>query len=158
MKIRKMIQTGIGAALALVLVTSAFASGYPGRSAQNTLDEKVQQATVTELQKHQKFTGVSATSDDGIVTLAGTVDLYIDKMNAEKKVRKIKTVDGVRNHIQVAGKDVPDSELQDKLANKLRYDRVGQGIVFNSLTLGVENGVVTRTAIRLWPLCKPHRA
>jgi osmotically-inducible protein OsmY len=143
MKIRKMIQTGIGAALALVLVTSAFASGYPGRSAQNTLDEKVQQATVTELQKHQKFNGVSATSDDGIVTLAGTVDLYIDKMNAEKKVRKIKTVDGVRNHIQVAGKDVPDSELQDKLANKLRYDRVGQGIVFNSLTLGVENGVVT---------------
>jgi hyperosmotically inducible protein len=143
MNIRKMMQTGIGAALAFVLTASAFASGHPSRSAENILDEKVQQATVTELQKHQKFNGVSATSDDGIVTLAGTVDLYIDKINAEKKVRKVKTVDGVRNHIQVVGKDVPDSELQEKLGNKLRYDRVGQGIVFNSLTLGVENGVVT---------------
>src|SRR5579872_782496 len=143
MNIRKMIQTGIGAALALVLTVSAFASGHPSRQAENNLDEKVQKATVIELQKHQKFNGISAISDDGIVTLAGTVDLYIDKVNAEKKVRKIKTVDGVRNHIQVAGKDVPDAELQEKLANKLRYDRVGQGIMFNSLTLGIENGVVT---------------
>src|SRR5581483_2880322 len=34
-------------------------------------------------------------------------------------------------------------ELQAKLADKLRYDRVGYGIVFNALTLGVQNGVVT---------------
>ena len=31
----------------------------------------------------------------------------------------------------------------DQLSNKLRYDRVGYGIVFNNLTLSVENGVAT---------------
>jgi len=138
MKIKKVVKAAIAAALVLFLSAPMFAS-----ASVNQMDQNIQQATAQELQKNRKFQGVLATSDDAIVTLSGTVDLYIDKLNAEKKIRKIKTVDGVRNHIQVAGKDVPDSELQEKLANKLRYDRVGRGIVFNSLTLGVENGVVT---------------
>jgi hyperosmotically inducible protein len=33
--------------------------------------------------------------------------------------------------------------LLEKLANKLRYDRIGYGIMFNNLKLGVDNGVVT---------------
>ena len=38
---------------------------------------------------------------------------------------------------------MPDAELQSKLADKLRYDRIGYGIMFNSLNVKVENGVVT---------------
>ncbi len=57
-------------------------------------------------------------------------------------MRKIQTVDGVRNRIQVAS-SVHDEILRDQLSNKLRYDRVGYGIVFNNLTLNVENGVAT---------------
>ena len=80
--------------------------------------------------------------EDGIVTLSGNVELYIDKVNAEKRVRKIQNVDGVRNRIQVAS-SVHDEILREQLSNKLRYDRVGYGILFNNLTLSVDNGVAT---------------
>ncbi len=79
-----------------------------------------------------------------IVTLSGTVELFIDKENAEKQMlRKVKDVDGVRNHIQIAGKQISDVELRETLANKLRYDRVGYGIAFNNLKVGVQDGAVT---------------
>src|SRR6202790_533104 len=110
---------------------------------QNTQDQQVQKIATAELQEKEKFRGVSASVEDGIVTLYGTVELFIDKENAEKRVRKAKNVDGVRNHIRIAGKQVSDAELRETLANKLRYDRVGYGIVFNNLTVGVENGAVT---------------
>lgn len=138
MRFQKVVKAILGAALALLLSGPMF-----GLQQTNRLDQKVQEDTVQALQKTEKFRGVSANSDDGIVTLSGTVDLYIDKVNAEKRVRKIKSVDGVRNHVQVAGKQVSDTELQETLANKLRYDRVGRGIVFNNLTVGVDNGAVT---------------
>src|SRR5262249_6577676 len=40
---------------------------------------------------------------------------------------------------------VSDEQLREKLAGKLRYDRVGYGITFDSINLGVQNGVVTLT-------------
>src|SRR6202521_1004123 len=110
---------------------------------QSTRDQQVQKIAAAELQGKEKFRGVSASVEDGIVTLYGTVELFIDKENAEKRVRKVKNVDGVRNHIQIAGKQVSDAELRETLANKLRYDRIGYGIVFNNLTVGVENRAVT---------------
>jgi len=92
----------------------------------------------------KEFHNVTVTVDNnGIATLSGTVSLYEEKANAEKRVRKAKGVDGVRNHIQVAGPTVSDAELQDKLREKLVYDRVGYGNAFNSIGLSVENGVVT---------------
>jgi hyperosmotically inducible periplasmic protein len=105
-------------------------------------DQQIQTKASDELGKRDKFKEVTATVDDGIVTLSGNVELYIDKVNAEKRVRKISNVDGVRNHIQVAS-SVHDEILRDQLSNKLRYDRIGYGIVFNNLTLSVDNGVAT---------------
>jgi osmotically-inducible protein OsmY len=49
----------------------------------------------------------------------------------------------VRNNIVVAGKSVPDPQLRNKIAERLRYDRIDQGITFNNFNLGVDNGVVT---------------
>ena len=44
----------------------------------------------------------------------------------------------------VAGETVPDSQLQQKLAKKLAYDRVGYyDNAFNYLALGVKDGIVT---------------
>lgn len=105
-------------------------------------DREIQAKASEELVKRDKFKEVTTTVEDGIVTLTGKVELYIDKVNAEKRVRKIQNVDGVRNRIQVAS-SVHDEILRDQLSNKLRYDRVGYGIVFNNLTLNVENGVAT---------------
>jgi len=52
-------------------------------------------------------------------------------------------VEGVRNHVQVGGPSVADDEVRENLSTKLRYDRVGYGIVFNNLGVDVQNGVVT---------------
>jgi hyperosmotically inducible periplasmic protein len=106
-------------------------------------DDQIQTLVASELSKKTSFKAVETEVDDGIVTLSGKVDLYIDKLNAEKRVRKFKDVDGVRNHISVDAALVTDADLREKLANKLRYDRIGYGIVFNSLTLSVDQGTVT---------------
>jgi hyperosmotically inducible periplasmic protein len=115
-------------------------------------DDKVKVLVTEQLQKQEKFRSITAQVDDGIVTITGEVPLYIDKQNAEKRVRKVKNVDGVRNHLQVGGPVVADSEVQENLANKLRYDRIGYGIVFNNLAVGVNNGAVTITGnVRDYP-------
>ena len=48
------------------------------------------------------------------------------------------------DEIQVAGAAIDDTTLRNKLASKLEYDRVGYGTTaFNSVTIAVQNGVVT---------------
>jgi len=113
------------------------------RRREGRYDHQVQTQVAAELQKKEKFRGITAEAEDGIVTLSGTVGLYIDKVNAEKCARKVKNVDGVRNHLEVEGTEIADAELRETLANKLRYDRIGYGIVFNSLTVAVDAGTVT---------------
>ncbi len=101
------------------------------------------QAKVTKLlSSKDKWKNITATTDDAIVTLEGSVNIYIDKLDAGRKVDKISHVDGVRNHVKVES-SASDADLQSKLADKLRYDRVGFGNAFNAPTLKVENGVVT---------------
>ena len=118
----------------------------------NAKDRNLADLAAAQLEKKDTFRAVTVQVDDGIVTLYGEVPLYIDKMNAEKRVRKVKIVDGVRNHIQVGGPAIADSEVRDNLANKLRYDRVGYGIVFNNLGVDVKNGAVTLTGnVRDYP-------
>lgn len=105
-------------------------------------DDQILQDVNKLLQSKKQYQGVRATTEDQIVTVEGTVNLYIDLVNLEKKVKKIKNVDGIRNHVQVES-NVPDEQLREKLADKLRYDRVGFGIAFNAITLDVRDGVVT---------------
>src|ERR1035437_809110 len=101
------------------------------RRRESRYDQQVQTQVANELQKRDRFRGITPEVEDGIVTLSGKVGLYIDKVNAEKCARKVKSVDGVRNHIEVQGNGIADAELRDTLADKLRYDRVGYGIVFS---------------------------
>ena len=49
----------------------------------------------------------------------------------------------MRNEIQVAGPSISDAQLKEKLLEKLQYDRVGYGNVFNAISLDVRDGVVT---------------
>jgi osmotically-inducible protein OsmY len=90
----------------------------------------------------KQFHNVSVTVEDGIATLAGTVDLYAVKADAEHRVRKAAGVKAVRNHIDVNGATVADPVLENKLLKQLTYDRVGYGNVFNAIGLRVANGVV----------------
>src|SRR5437660_11289468 len=107
-------------------------------------DSAIQQKVTQELQDKKEFRGVQSSVEDGIVTLSGTVDPYQQKLDAAKKVLKTKDMQGVRNLIQVIGPTVPDQHLEQKLADKLYYERVGYyDNAFNYFTLTVKDGVVT---------------
>jgi hyperosmotically inducible periplasmic protein len=125
--------------LALWCSTPVWATPQAG---QGRYDQQIQQDAVKVLQSKDKWKGVTPTTEDAIVTLNGTVKLLIDKIDAGKKVDKIKNAQGVRNHVEVEG-NVPDEKLQQEISDKLRYDRVGMGITFNNFAMNVQNGVVT---------------
>lgn len=130
-----------GAFLSLPQFSLAAASGS-GAAAQAQAENPAASDAAARLNKKQ-YKNVTVSVDNGIVTLSGTVDLYEYKADAEKSMHKAKGVTAVRNQIEVAGPKVPDSELRAKLGEKLAYDRVGYGNTFNSITLRVQDGVVT---------------
>jgi osmotically-inducible protein OsmY len=120
------------------MVSSAVAQQKPA----GRYDGQILQDVNKYLQSKKEFQGVKAAVEDQIVTLDGTVNLFIDRENLEKKVKKMKNVDGIRNHVQIQS-NVPDEQLRQTLADRLRYDRVGYGIAFNAIKLDVKDGVVT---------------
>jgi hyperosmotically inducible protein len=124
----------------LGLSQASFAAPRTSGAAVTMEDES--SAVTAKLDKKQ-FKDVKVTVENGIATLTGTVDLYEYKADAGKRVQKVKGVAGVRNQIQVAGPAVSDDRLKAKLLEKLEYDRVGYGNAFNSISLDVQNGVVT---------------
>jgi hyperosmotically inducible protein len=125
----------------IAVPTALKAAPSPSAAAQG--DSSVASLVMSKLDKKQ-FKNVKAAVDgNGVVTLSGTVDLYEYKMDADRRVHKVKGVNAVRNDIEVAGPTVSDQELQQKLGEKLAYDRVGYGNLFNAITLGVHDGVVT---------------
>jgi hyperosmotically inducible protein len=125
--------------LALLVLLSMSAMAATGR-----YDQQIQQAVSQKIHEAKQLQSVSSSVEDGIVTLTGTVDLYQNKLDAAKKVKKLANVNGVRNEIVVAGETVPDSQLQQKLAKKLAYDRVGYyDNAFNYLAIEVKDGVAT---------------
>lgn len=134
--------TGYTLFLALAMVVSLPVWAQQTSEGGGKYDQQIQQEITKYLQGHSKFQGVHATTQDGVVTLEGTVNLLIDKLDIEHKAHNIKHVQGVRDDIQVQS-NVPDSVLREKLADRLRYDRVGYGILFNSLSLAVNDGIVT---------------
>src|SRR5438093_1731231 len=113
-----------------------------GRVGTGRYDQQIQQEASKVLQSKDKWKGITASTEDGIVTLEGNQKLVIDKIEGGKKVDKIEHVQGVRNRVQV-DTNAPDDQLRQQLAEKLRYDRVGYGNAFNAIALKVQNGVVT---------------
>jgi hyperosmotically inducible protein len=106
-------------------------------------DNQIQTAVTQKLATKSQFRDVKSSVEDGIVMLTGTVDLYQHKLDAAKAARKTASVQGVRNLITVAGPSVPDEQLEQKLAQKLTYVRVGYDNMFDYFALGVKDGVVT---------------
>ena len=129
-----------GAFLAAVLLS---VSAMAQTTAAARYDNPIQTAVAQKLAAKRQFAHVNASVEDGIVTLTGTVDLYQSKLDAAKLARKTGKVQGVRNLITVAGADVPDAQLEQKLATKLRYVRVGYDSTFDYFAIGVQDGVVT---------------
>jgi len=112
-------------------------------TAASRYDNQLQNAVTQKLASKTQFSNVNANVEDGIVTLTGTVDLYQRKLDAAKLARKIPNAQGVRNLIAVAGPNVPDTQLEQKLATKMRYVRTGYDSTFDYFALNVNDGVVT---------------
>jgi hyperosmotically inducible protein len=130
--------------LALFLGVSVLSAGLMAETVGAARYDQAIQAKVTEqLASKSEFHNVQATVEDGIVTLSGSVDLYQQKLDAAKKVRKTADVQGVRNLIAVEGKSVSDADLAAQLDRKLYYDRVGYDVAFNYITASVQDGNVT---------------
>ena len=106
-------------------------------------DNQIQTTVGQKLAAKSQFHDVKSSVADGIVTLTGTVDVYQRKLDAAKLARKVANVQGVRDLITVAGPNVSDAQLEQKLAQKLRYVRSGYDITFDYFALGVKDGVVT---------------
>jgi osmotically-inducible protein OsmY len=120
---------------------AAFLTLSQGASAAEPQD--VAAAVRAKLDKSQ-YKNVQVSVDaNGIAALSGTVSLYEYKDDADKTVHKVKGVTAVRNDIAVSGPSVPDSQMQKNLVEKLTYDRVGYGNVFDAITVRVQNGVIT---------------
>jgi hyperosmotically inducible periplasmic protein len=129
------------------LAASLLAVGLMGATlfaeTQNRYDSEIQNAVTQKLAKKNQFRDVQANVEDGIVTLTGTVDLYQRELDAAKLARKAAHVQGVRNQITVAGTNVPDAQLEQKLAKQMSFVRVGYDNTFDYFALGVKDGVVT---------------
>lgn len=122
---------------------SILSVGMAAQTSSSRYDATIQAQVSHELASKKEFHNVQAVVDDGIVTLSGSVDLYQQKLDAAKKIRKTENLHGVRNLIAVNGKSVTDADLELQLDRKLYYDRLGFGNQFNFLTASVANGVAT---------------
>lgn len=132
--------------LALLVLLSMSAMALTGR-----YDGQIEQAASKKIHDAKRLQSANSSVEDGMVTLTGTVGLYQDKLDAAKKMKKIKDVTGVRNDITIAGETVPDAQLRNKLAKQLAYDRVGYpDNTFNYVALSVKDGVVTLSGDTVW--------
>lgn len=127
--------------LAVLAFFVALAMGTAAWAAASPTDLAVQTSLQEKLAK--KYPDVRVTVDDRAATLTGTVQKYLDKVDAEKKARKYTALVHVTNRIAVAGPVVSDAELQAKLSKMLSADRPFQGNVFDAYFIAVKDGVVT---------------
>src|SRR5712671_7865431 len=130
----------MGGMLAVGLLSATL---FAQTAADTRYDNQIQTTVAQKLAAKNQFQQVKSGVEDAIVTLTGTVDLYQRKLDAAKLARKNSNVTGVRNLIAVAGPNVPDAQLEQKLARKLTYVRVGYDNTFDYFALGVKDGVVT---------------
>ena len=140
-------QRGVAtAAIALLLFSgSVTISHHLVAAAQdNASDNNLRAEVMNKALNKSKFKGVQVEVQSGIVKLTGTVDVFDTKEDADKRVHRVKGVKAVDNEIEVAGPEIPDGQLQQKLVKAIQYDRVGYGTTpFNAISVSVQNGVVT---------------
>jgi osmotically-inducible protein OsmY len=139
-----------------LLLTSALCAGTllyaptaqlwaaPIAAQSDAADTSKLQADLDKALSKKQFANVHASLQGNTAVLTGTVDVFQDKEDADRRAHRVKGVKAVDNEIQVSGADVSDAELQQKIVKALSYDRVGYGTTpFNAIQVQVQNGVVT---------------
>jgi hyperosmotically inducible periplasmic protein len=148
MKVRQ----GLAMALASVLVLSTQLvlprASHAGADAQT--DNNIQAELQNQL---KKFKDVQVSVQGDVVDLEGTVQDFATKEEIDKKAHRVKGVTAVQNKLTIASAgELSDAQLQQKIVQKLQYDRVGYGNAFNAISVGVQDGVVTLAGNALGPV------
>lgn len=128
----------------LLLFGSPTLSRHSIAVAQSPDDSNLRAEIMNKALNKSQFKNVEVSVTNGIAKLAGTVDTFYWKQEADKRTHRVKGVKAVDNEIEVAGPEISDQQLAQKLAQAIAYDRVGYGTTpFNAISVSVQNGVVT---------------
>jgi len=128
----------------LLLGAPATFSKHLIAAAQSPEDNNLRAEIMNKALNKSQFKNVQVSVANGVANLTGTVDTFYWKQEADKRVHRTKGVKAVDNEIEVAGPEISDQQLGQKLATAIAYDRVGYGTTpFNAITVSVNNGVVT---------------
>jgi hyperosmotically inducible periplasmic protein len=147
--------TGWKVSIAAIAFAISAAQITPSAWAEGSQSDSRIQAELTKSLSNAKFKDVRASVQDGVVTLAGTVDVYGVKEDAIKRAHKIKAATTVKDNIEIGGPAIPDEVLQRKLLGKIQSDRIGYGTTaFNAISLNVAHGIVTLGGTAYGPVDK----
>jgi osmotically-inducible protein OsmY len=128
--------------VAPLLAVAVLGVGLAAQSSSARDDSDIQTRVAQQLAKQKDFRKLQASTEDGMVTLSGSVDLLQQKLDAVKKVRNLDKVQAVRDLVAVSS-TAPDAALAAQLARKLYYDRIGYDNLFNFVSVSVKGGVAT---------------
>ena len=143
LKVRNILRSLVPAVLAFLLLGGSALSTHSIAMAQAD-DNSLRAQIMNKALNKSQFKNIQVSVTNGIAKLSGTVDTFYWKEEADKRVHRVKGVKAVDNEIQVAGPEISDAELQQKLVKAIAYDRVGYGTTpFNAISVSVNNGVVT---------------
>jgi osmotically-inducible protein OsmY len=115
-------------------------------------DKQLQKAVTEELswEPSIKAAHIGVAADDGVVTLTGHVDTYMEKQAAEKAARRVKGVKAVAEEIEVKlAFDVKrtDADIAAAALNRLEWD---VEVPDDAIRIKVEKGWVTLTGEVDW--------
>jgi osmotically-inducible protein OsmY len=139
--------------LPLLVLWSTVLIAAPSVYQSSPSDPNLESEIANKALNKTKLKNVHVSLHDGVATLTGTVELFDLKEEADKRVHRVKGVQGVRNNIEVDGPQISDAALQQKLVKAISYDRVGYGTTaFNAIAVNVQNGAVTLTGHAYGPV------
>ncbi len=115
-------------------------------------DDKLQRAVTAELSWEPSIVAahIGVTADDGVITLAGHVDSFVQKHAAEAAASRVKGVRAVAEEIEVRlafDGQRSDSEIASAAVNRLAWDT---SIPSEAIKVHVEGGWVTLTGTVAW--------
>lgn len=134
---------GVLAAVPILTLTPRAFGSQANQDTTVQADQQIQSDLAKEFNRN-RFKNIQVKVSNGVIDLRGTVEIFADKEEAERKAHHAKNAIAVRNGIVVADSSISDQDLQSKLVEKLTYDRLGYGsTTFNAISIHVRGGVVT---------------
>ncbi|MCH9650105.1 MAG: BON domain-containing protein [Deltaproteobacteria bacterium] len=130
-------------------LTLALAATISVSSAQAQIAETGDQTTLIKVEQRlanrgfEPATGVYSKLNGGVVTLTGSVETLRQSVKAERAIAKIRGVQRVDNHLEVASFGRPDESIRKDIQNTL--DTYLSNQVFDWVEARVESGQVLLT-------------